>query len=125
MYMQDITVKSILSLFIGCGFSKCEVWKESDYIEVHRKKKLRCYRIASAKINDLQKIGFSSVDAQRLVIMEGTQKINKTNLSLLGNPIAKGSAEELSNYTELWDCIVTNIEIKGFARKKLIIRIIG
>lgn len=70
----------------------------------------------------LQNMGLSSVDAQKLVIMEGTQKINKNNLSLLGNPIAKGSIEELSNCTELWDYTVTSIEIKGFRRKRLIIQ---
>ena len=48
---------------------------------------------------------------------------NKKNLSLVGNPMAKGSIEELSNYTELWDYTVTDIEIKGFGRKKLIIQI--
>lgn len=123
MNVHDMTVKSILFLFMNQGFSKCEIWKESDYIKVHRKKNLRQHLIASAKMDALQNIGLSSVDAQKIVLMEGSQKVNKKNLSLVGNPMAKGSIEELSNYTELWDYTVTDIEIKGFGRKKLIIQI--
>ena len=123
MDINEITVKDILYLLIGKGFSKCEVWEKSDYIKVYKKKNLKQHLIASAKINALQNAGLSSTDAQRLVLMEGSQKINKNNLSLLGKPIVKGSAEEISNRTELWDYTVTNIEIKGFRRKKLIIQI--
>lgn len=123
MITHYMTVKSILFLFVNQGFSKCEIWRESEYIKVHKKKNMRQHLIASAKMDILQNIGFSSVDARKLVLMEGSQKVNKKNLSLLGNPMAKGSVEELSNHTELWDYTVTGIEIKGFRRKKLIIQI--
>lgn len=121
---HNLTVEKILCLMMSEGFSKCEIWKESDFIRTHcGTKKWRSHSIASKKMNILQDIGFSSKDAQRIVIMEGCQKLTKANLSLLGQPLAIGSIEELSNHTEFQDSIVTGIEIKGIRRNKLIIKI--
>ena len=47
---NSMTVKTALYLFMDKGFSKCEIWKESDYIQVHHgTKKYRSHRIASKK----------------------------------------------------------------------------
>lgn len=118
------TVIKILPLFLCNGFEKCEIWKDSDYIRTHcGTKKWRSHKIASKKMDILQDIGFSSKDAQRLVIMEGSQKVNKKNLSLLGSSLVVGSVEELCNHSELWDYTVTDIIIKGITRRKLIIKV--
>ena len=79
--------------------------------------------IAAKKMDILQEIGFSSEDAQRLVIMEGSQKVNKKTLSLLGTPLAIGSVAELLNHTEVWDYTVTKIIIRGIVRRKIIIKV--
>ena len=58
-------------------------------------------------------------DAQKLVIMEGEQKVNKTNSSLLGEPLWIGTIEELSNKQNLWNKSVCDCCIKGLFRKKI------
>ena len=58
-------------------------------------------------------------DAQKLVIMEGKQKVNKTNSSLLGKPLWIGTIQELSNKQSLWNKSVCDCCIKGLFRKKI------
>jgi len=67
----------------------------------------------------LHKAGMAYKDAQKLVIMEGKQKVNKTNLSLLGEPLWTGTIEELSNKQNLWNKSVLDCNIKGLFRKKI------
>lgn len=58
-------------------------------------------------------------DAQKFVIMEGKQKVNKTNLSLLGEPLWIGTIEELSNKQNLWNKSVCDCCINGLFRNKI------
>ena len=67
----------------------------------------------------LYEAGMSCKDAQKLVIIEGEQKVNKTNLSLLGKPLWIGTIEELSNKQNLWNKSVCDCCIKGLFRKKI------
>ena len=111
-------------LLMSCGFRKCELWTEKAYVNVnHNTKKFRSHRIASKKIDLLHEAGMAYRDAQRLVIMEGEQKVNKTNLSLLGEPLWTGTIaelyEELYNKQNLWNKFVCDCCIKGLFRKKI------
>lgn len=67
----------------------------------------------------LHEAGMDYKDAQKLVIMEGKQKVNKTNLSLLGEPLWIGTIEELSNKQNLWNKAVCYCHIKGLFRNKI------
>lgn len=62
---------------------------------------------------------FKYKDAQKLVIMEGKQKVNKTNSSLLGKALWIGTIQELSNKQSLWNKSVCDCYIKGLFRKKI------
>lgn len=73
--------------------------------------------IASKKIDLLHELGMSYKDAQKLIIMEGVQKVNKTNLSLLGEPLWTGTIEELSNKQNLWNKSVCDCHIKRVVPK--------
>ena len=58
-------------------------YTEKAYINAnHHTKRFRSHRIASKKMNLLHEAGMDYKDAQKLVIMEGKQKVNKTNSSL-------------------------------------------
>lgn len=103
LYDENITIKQIVYLLISCGFQKCELWTEKAYINAnHHTKRFRSHRIASKKMNLLHEAGMDYKDAQKLVIMEGKQKVNKTNSSLLGKPLWIGTIQELSNKQSLW-----------------------
>ena len=120
LYDKNVTVRQIVSLLINCGFQKCELWTQKAYINVnHTTKRFRAHRIASKKMTLLHKAGMAYKDAQKLVIMEGKQKVNKTNLSLLGKPLWTGTIEELSNKQNLWNKSVLDCNIKGLFRKKI------
>ena len=120
LYDEHVTVRQIVYLLINCGFQKCELWTQKAYINVnHHTKKFRSHRIASKKMDLLHKAGMAYKDAQKLVIMEGKQKVNKTNLSLLGEPLWTGTIEELYNKQNLWNKSVLDCEIKGLFRKKI------
>ena len=120
MNYEKITVKQLSWLLMNCGFRKCELWTEKAYINVHHTTKaFRAHRISTKKMDLLHDEGLSHKDAQRWVIMEGKQKVNKRNLSLLGTPIWTGSLEELSNKQNLWNLSVCNCYIKGFHRNKI------
>lgn len=113
-------VRQLVYLLINCGFQKCELWTQKAYINVnHTTKRFRSHRIASKKMDLLHKAGMAYKDAQKLVIMEGKQKVNKTNLSLLGEPLWTGTIEELSNKQNLWNKSVLDCNIKGLFRKKI------
>lgn len=120
LYDENVTIRQIVCLLIGCGFQKCELWTEKAYINVnHTTKRFRSHRIASQKMDLLHEAGMTYRDAQKLVIMEGEQKVNKTNLSLLGEPLWTGTIEELANKQNLWNKSVLDCHIKGFSRKKI------
>lgn len=120
LYDKNVTVRQIVYLLINCGFQKCELWTQKAYINVnHTTKRFRSHRIASKKMDLLHKAGMAYKDAQKLVIMEGKQKVNKTNLSLLGEPLWTGTIEELSNKQNLWNKSVLDCNIKGLFRKKI------
>ena len=120
LYNENVTVKQIVYLLISCGFQKCELWTEKAYINAnHGTKRFRSHRIASKKMDLLYEAGMSYKDAQKLVIMEGEQKVNKTNLSLLGKPLWIGTIEELSYKQNLWNKSVCDCCIKGLFRKKI------
>lgn len=120
LYDENVTVKQIVYLLISCGFQKCELWTQKAYINVnHTTKRFRSHRIASKKMDLLHEAGMAYEDAQKLVIMEGKQKVNKTNLSLLGIPIWTGTLDELSNKQNLWDKTVCNCYIKGLFRNRI------
>lgn len=90
------------------------------YINANCKTKtLRSHRIASKKIDLLHEAGLAYKDAQKFVIMEGKQKVNKTNLSLLGEPLWIGTIEELSNKQNLWNKSVCDCCINGLFRNKI------
>lgn len=113
-----------IELTISCKvariFQKCELWTEKAYINAnHTIKRFRSHRIASKKMDLLYEAGMSCKDAQKLVIMEGEQKVNKTNLSLLGKLLWIGTIEELSNKQNLWNKSVCDCCIKGLFRKKI------
>lgn len=120
LYDENVTVRQIVYLLISCGFQKCELWTREAYINVnHTTKRFRSHRIASKKMDLLHEAGMAYKDAQKLVIMEGKQKVNKTNLSLLGEPLWTGTIEELSNKQNLWNKSVFDCHIKGLFRKKI------
>ena len=120
LHDENVSVKQLVYLLMSCGFRKCELWTEKAYINVnHNTKEFRSHRIASKKIDLLHEAGMAYKDAQRLVIMEGEQKVNKTNLSLLGEPLWTGTIEELSNKQNLWNKSVCDCYIKGLFRKKI------
>lgn len=120
LYDENVTVRQIVYLLINCGFQKCELWTQKAYINVnHTTKRFRSHRIASKKMDLLHEAGMAYKDAQKLVIMEGKQKVNKTNLSLLGEPLWTGTIEELSNKQNLWNKSVLDCNIKGLFRKKI------
>lgn len=114
------SMKQLVFLLINGGFRKCRLWREKEYIITHRgTKEWRSHLIASRKMEILKSYGISDMDAQRLVIMEGKQRVNKKNLSLLGKPIWTGSFEELSNKQELFEEVVNNVHIVGLFRDKV------
>ncbi len=120
LYDENVMVRQLVYLLINCGFQKCELWTQKAYINVnHTTKRFRSHRIASKKMDLLHKAGMAYKDAQKLVIMEGKQKVNKTNLSLLGEPLWTGIIEELSNKQNLWNKSVLDCNIKGLFRKKI------
>lgn len=120
LHDENVLVKQLVYLLMNCGFRKCELWTEKAYINVnHNTKEFRSHRIASKKIDLLHEVGMAYKDAQKLVIMEGKQKVNKTNLSLLGEPLWTGTIEELSNKQNLWNKSVCDCYIKGLFRKKI------
>lgn len=120
LYDESVMVRQLVYLLINCGFQKCELWTQKAYINVnHTTKRFRSHRIASKKMDLLHKAGMAYKDAQKLVIMEGKQKVNKTNLSLLGEPLWTGTIEELSNKQNLWNKSVLDCNIKGLFRKKI------
>lgn len=120
LYDENVMVRQLVYLLINCGFQKCELWTQKAYINVnHTTKRFRSHRIASKKMDLLHKAEMAYKDAQKLVIMEGKQKVNKTNLSLLGEPLWTGTIEELSNKQNLWNKSVLDCNIKGLFRKKI------
>lgn len=121
---REISVKQLIYVLMECGFKKCELWKEGEYLKVHNKTKIfRSHLIKSRKIDLLMKKGLSQGQAIALVATEG-QKVNKTNLSLMGTPIWSGSVEEFSNQTQFWDRQVLRCDIKGLFKRKLLIIIL-
>lgn len=120
LYDENITIKQIVYLLISCGFQKCELWTEKAYINAnHHTKRFRSHRIASKKMNLLHEAGMDYKDAQKLVIMEGKQKVNKTNSSLLGKPLWIVTIQELSNKQSLWNKSVCDCCIKGLFKEKI------
>lgn len=120
LHNENVTVRQLVYLLMSCGFRKCELWEQGAYINVnHKTKEFRSHRIASKKMDLLHEAGMDYKDAQKLVIMEGKQKVNKTNLSLLGEPLWIGTIEELSNKQNLWNKAVCYCHIKGLFRNKI------
>lgn len=118
--LGDITVKQFVYLSLDCGLKKCELWKKSDYIRTHcGSKTYRSHLIASKKIDILTEIGLDYKIALKLIIMEGHQKVNKKNLSLLGTPIWSGNMDELSNKQNLLNKTICNYYIKGMFNRKI------
>ena len=119
-HSKNVTVNQLIYLFTHCGFKKVELWTEKAYRLTHCKsKEWRAHLIASKKIDLLHELGMSYKDAQKLIIMEGGQKVNKTNLSLLGEPLWTGTIEELSSKQNLWNESVCDCHIKGLFRNKV------
>lgn len=118
---STLSLKTALYLFINKGFTKCEVWDEYDYIITHHKRRLTSHLIAARKIDMLISKGVPQEKAVTIVAIAGMQKLTKSNLALLGKPIAVGTVEGLSNDTRLWNKMVTDIEFRGFRRTKLIL----
>ena len=75
--------------------------------------------IASKKMDLLTESGLDYKTAQMLVIMEGSQRVNRKNLLLLGKPVWSGTLEELSNRQELWNELVCDCSIEGLFRKTI------
>lgn len=120
LFNENVTVKQFVFLSLNCGFKKCELWAEKAYRQTHHNSKaFRSHIIASKKMDLLSKAGLEYRDAQKLIIMEGNQRVNRKNLSLLGIPIWTGTLEELSNKQNLWDKLVCDCYIKGLFRKKI------
>ena len=120
LYNEYVTVKQLVYLLISCGFRKCELWTYEAYINAnHKSKEFRSHRIATKKMDLLHEAGMDYKDEQKFVLMEGKQKVNKTNLSLLGEPLWNGTIEELSNKQNLWNKSVCDCYIKGLFRKKI------
>lgn len=117
-----ITVKQILFLLIGKGFSKCVIWTSKDYLATHfLSKSIRSSQIATKFMDNLISNGIPTWKAQQLVILNGSPRLSKKNLKLLGEPIVVGSVDELSNHMELWERKVTDIHIQGIIRRKVIL----
>ena len=96
LYNEYVTVKQLVYLLISCGFRKCELWTHEAYINAnHKSKEFRSHRIATKKMDLLHEAGMDYKNEQKFVLMEGKQKVNKTNLSLLGEPLWNGTIEEL------------------------------
>lgn len=128
MNYRNITIKQIIPLLINCEFKECELWTEKEYRLTHsHTKKFRSHMIASKKIDLLAKSGIDYKDAQKWVILEGNQRVNKKNLSVLGIPFWTGKIEELLNKI---DCQFQNMQvcdcqIEGIFRRKIIIIVKG
>ena len=121
---STLSLKTALYLFINKGFTKCEVWDEYDYIITHHNRRLTSHLIAARKIDMLISKGVPQEKAVTIVSIAGMQKLTKSNLGLLGSPIAVGTVEKLINDindTRLWNKMVTDIEFRGFRRTKLIL----
>lgn len=117
---ENVTIKQLVCLLMNCGFRKCELWTQKAYINAnHASKRFRAHRIASKKMDLLHEAGLDYKDAQKLVIMEGKQEVNKINLSLLGEPLWTGTIEELSNEQNLWNKSVCDCNISGLFRNQI------
>lgn len=120
LHNENVTVRQLVYLLMSCGFRKCELWEQEAYINAnHGTNEFRSHRIASKKMDLLHEAGMDYKDAQKLIIMEGKQKVNKTNLSLLGELLWIGTIEELSNKQNLWNKAVCYCHIKGLFRNKI------
>lgn len=120
LHNENVTVRQLVYLLMSCGFRKCELWEQEAYINAnHGTNEFRSHRIASKKMDLLHEAGMDYKDAQKLIIMEGKQKVNKTNLSLLGEPLWIGTIEGLSNKQNLWNKAVCYCHIKGLFRNKI------
>lgn len=120
LFDKNITIKQAVSLLLNCGFKKCELWTEKAHVQRYHKSKAFCsHMIASKKIDLLTESGLEYKTAQMLVIMEGNQRVNKKNLSLLGKPVWSGTLEELSNKQELWNELVCDCFVEGLLRRKI------
>lgn len=124
-FMERTTVKKLLWLMVNQGFTKCELWRHSEYLVTHhyKSKTALSHFIAAKKMDILEKRGLSKQDAQKLVLMEGSQKVNKQNKSILGSPLISGTVEELTNHQELWNIPIEHFYFEGIFRRKLIITI--
>lgn len=116
---ENIKLKQLAFLFVGSGFKRCEVWNEEEYLATHRNKDFLKLAIESKKIELLQEEGFSYIGALKMVFLEGEQKVNRKNLSLLGKPIWQGNIDELSNQQDLWDKNICSLHITGLFRNKI------
>lgn len=120
LYSPSVTLKMCIYLLMGCGIRKCEVWEESAYLNVHyHTRSWRKHMVASKKMDILHRDGLPYHMAQKLVIMEGNQRLSRSNLLLLGTPLYIGAIEELSNRQDLWNKQVCEIVVKGLLRKKI------
>lgn len=116
---ENIKLKQVAFLLVGSRFKRCAVWNEEEYLATHRNKEFLKHAIASKKVELLQKDGLSYGVALKKIFLEGEQKVNRKNLSLLGKPIWDGAIDELSNQLYLYDKNVCNIHITGRFCKRI------
>jgi hypothetical protein len=115
-----INLKYLVYLLLNCEFKRCTLWYEEDYLITHAKTNMwKSHMIASKKMDILREQGLAYPYAQKWVILEGKQKINKKNLALLGKPIFTGTLEDLSNKCDLWNKEVCGCHVSGIFRNKL------
>lgn len=125
MFVHNVTIKQCVNLALAFGFRKCELWTDKDYAATHTNRARMSHMIATKKINLLLEIGVDYAHAQRAVIMEGRQKLNKRNMSLLGSPIWAGTLSELYNSPHMWNKMVDSCHVKGLFRKTVQIILIS
>lgn len=119
---EKITIKQLIILLMNCKFKRCELWTEKEYRLTHsHTKKFRSHMIASKKMDLLAKLGMDYKDAQKWIILEGKQKVNKKELSILGTPLWTGKMEELSNNADFLNMQVCDCYTEGLFRRKIII----
>jgi hypothetical protein len=121
MLLTDtINLKPFICMLSNCGFKRCTLWHEKEYLMTHTKTRMwKSHMIASRKIDILHSQGLPYSVAQKWVLLEGNQNVTKKNLALFGKPIFHGTLEELSKICYLWNEDVCDFHISGIFRNRI------
>ena len=115
-------INQLNPFLIICGVREYEVWTEKEYRLTHsHTKKFRSHMLASKKMNLLAESGMDYKDAQKWIILEGKQRINRKELSILGTPFWAEKVRELPDKVDFQNLQICNCCIEGIFRRKIIL----